>query len=549
MKRFDTLLCLAFAWSCQTPCPRCPKPQAAQGLATSEDLPNASTWLDADSRRASGGGAEASVVVAVGAMARGEPLSGTIEVPKNDCILAIARGHRGLKDIDLFAYGDDGETLGVDEKPDRTPSLLICPPHPQRIFLVARAASGHGLAAIGAQRVNPRNAKRAQKLTQQKSKGPEFPGLREAHALHLRRLGGSWQQLRRVHVPLETRAATHISGHVREAACIDFFVLPSASATYLDATISDARGQIIGRLRRQGRARSVTLCSRIPQDVTLQIRPHAGNGVGAVVISESELSSRPRATMLLEASPTLSVAQAQQRKRNEFKKLGLGRAAFRSQGRLRVGRRSSHALTLGNDCNRIDLVAGAPLSGLSITLWDNSAHLLAKTQGYGDRTLVVCGAKGAGRLDLEALASGGPYVIEHRKLKHPLLGKTPLPLASSRALQPLFDHGTITSLSQIEKVLELRLSSSQRRDVPLTIPKGRCTELSLGLAGDGGGVEMRFVKRAGSGEDAVAHGESAAGLRLCSVGSGPALAGRLEIQLTRGQSRALLLTRAWTPRP
>jgi len=36
--------------------------------------------------------------------------------------------------------GEDGAVLGMDEGPDKTPALLVCPPHPARVYVSARIA-------------------------------------------------------------------------------------------------------------------------------------------------------------------------------------------------------------------------------------------------------------------------------------------------------------------------------------------------------------------------------------------------------------------------
>jgi hypothetical protein len=75
-----------------------------------------------------------------------------------DTCALVARGAESVEDIDLLAYGDDGTVLGSDEAPNKKPALLVCPPHPRRLFVVARVAAGHGLVGVGALRVSAYNA-------------------------------------------------------------------------------------------------------------------------------------------------------------------------------------------------------------------------------------------------------------------------------------------------------------------------------------------------------------------------------------------------------
>ncbi len=39
--------------------------------------------------------------------------------------------------------------LGADESPSPRGAFLVCPPHPERVYVVAKVASGAGIVAIG----------------------------------------------------------------------------------------------------------------------------------------------------------------------------------------------------------------------------------------------------------------------------------------------------------------------------------------------------------------------------------------------------------------
>ena len=102
-------------------------------------------------------------VLAVEAGVADDRVSSLLEVPESDCAVAIARATPSVDDVDLFAYGEDGAFLGSDEGSDKQPAILVCPPHPKRIFLSARIVAGHGLVAHGAQRVPVSEAERGAK--------------------------------------------------------------------------------------------------------------------------------------------------------------------------------------------------------------------------------------------------------------------------------------------------------------------------------------------------------------------------------------------------
>ena len=146
-------------------------------------------------------------VVAVDAGVAGDRVSGLVEVPANDCAVLIARAGPSVEDVDLLAYGEDGSTVGTDEGPDKTPALLVCPPHPTRIWVTARIAAGHGLVAVGVQRLSQTDAPHVAQsygindAADAASRVRSWPGLDEHLEAHRREVGGEWQDVRRVAVP------------------------------------------------------------------------------------------------------------------------------------------------------------------------------------------------------------------------------------------------------------------------------------------------------------------------------------------------------------
>ena len=136
---------LPFFLSLSSACARPPQakapstPQGRFGKATSG--PEVKSWMKLPTE----GDAQ---VLAVEAGVAGDRVSALLEVPESDCAILIARGTRSVDDVDLFAYGEDGAVLGSDEASDKAPALLVCPPHPRRIYVSARVAAGHGMVAI-----------------------------------------------------------------------------------------------------------------------------------------------------------------------------------------------------------------------------------------------------------------------------------------------------------------------------------------------------------------------------------------------------------------
>jgi hypothetical protein len=118
----------------------------ARGLDAEPLLHDAST-------RATEAGAGPVSIVATGEVTERERFGAFVEIPEAVCLLAYARGSGSVEDLDLAAFSDDGTPAAVDDAPDPHPTLLLCPPHPSRVYLAAVAASGEGLVAVGAQLV------------------------------------------------------------------------------------------------------------------------------------------------------------------------------------------------------------------------------------------------------------------------------------------------------------------------------------------------------------------------------------------------------------
>ena len=80
-------------------------------------------------------------------------VGGFVDVPRDDCVLGYARGSSSIDDVDVAIYSEEGTTLAVDEGRDVHPTVLMCAPHPDRVYLAAHVVEGEGLVAVGAQLV------------------------------------------------------------------------------------------------------------------------------------------------------------------------------------------------------------------------------------------------------------------------------------------------------------------------------------------------------------------------------------------------------------
>jgi hypothetical protein len=519
----------------------------------------ASRWLAPDSARARAAGAGESVVVAVEAGAAGDRVSGMLALPENECGLLIARASPSVEDVDLFAYGDDGSVLGADEAPDKTPALIVCPPHPARIYLSARIAAGHGLVALGAQRVAPGQAVRVARATgarglvdDPKQRLEAWPGLDDRLAEHRRMIGAKWQDLRRVAVPIDARMPTSVSAAIDDRGCVDVLVIPSDEVSHLDVAAVDLEGRIIGRAAAVGRDRALIVCAPSRAALTVEIRPHAGRGLAAVVISrltegEHDLDAQ---ALRYDLAPTGDLATAREKNAARLEHYGYDRVKAKviGEGALEVGRRASVAVDLPNGCARLDVLSGAPVRGIEAWLWSADGSLLASERGSGQVTLFACGRGGKVRLDTEALTRPGRYAVELRRE-----GDTPKlldehPLAAARLLGRMSSRGVIRSASQVGAARVVELSPARFETVDLLVPIGRCVDLTLALGPGATGAEIRMVDTADGKELGLTRGTYSAGARACALDRTGTLNARAELRAGAGQTRALTATRMLSPK-
>lgn len=513
--------------------------------------PSASAWLKPTP------GGEAQVVAVEGGVA-GDRITSLLEVPEGDCTVAIARGTQTVEDVDLFAYGEDGAVLGSDEGPDKTPALLVCPPHPRRILLMARIAAGYGFVAIGAQRVAVTDAPRAAALYGVHYQPGEiakrltlWPGVDETIEAHRRRIGGRWIDVRRVEVPLDARTPTRISAAVDADHCLDALVIPSDEVSSLEAVLSGEDGRIIGRAESWGRERSLVVCSPIPASVTLELRPRSGIGVAVANFSRSVDGSEAdidAETLRLDVFATGSVAD--ERKRHDGAETALGYPVPHvvASGTLPLGRRLSFPLELPEGCVRLDWVSGAPLRGVETWLYAADGALLASDDGKAPR-LFRCGPAGNARLDATSLSRPGPFALE----LYPEPGTPKLlekqPLAASRLLARMLDQGLIVRARQVGAVYALELTNGALTRQTLTLPFGRCLDATVAIGPGGSGVELRLVREDGT-ELGSGRGDTATSVHACAVdaASGTAPPVVAELRLAAGSAPALLTAHQTDPR-
>src|SRR6185295_15707818 len=95
-------------------------------------------WLAHDAEIAVSLGAGPLQVAVTDVGGDGDRVGGFVGIPADQCVLGYARSSQGIEDLDLYAYGDDGNILAADEATDPQPAVVICPPHAARAYFAAR---------------------------------------------------------------------------------------------------------------------------------------------------------------------------------------------------------------------------------------------------------------------------------------------------------------------------------------------------------------------------------------------------------------------------
>src|SRR6187431_1662154 len=251
--------------------------------------PNSTAWFRPERQ---------SEIVAVEAGVAGDRVATLVDLPEGSCAVFIARATDTIEDLDLMVYGEDGAELGMDEGADKTPAVLVCPPHPARVYASARIAAGHGLVALGVERTPPKDAELAASTYHARQRAGEgdarlanWPGLAERIAEHRQRLGGKWSDVRRVAVPLDARIPTRVSANVEERRCLHALVVASDELSHIELSALDQNGHILGRAASLGRDRSLVLCSSLASPVSFELRPQGGRGLAVLVLSQSDVGS------------------------------------------------------------------------------------------------------------------------------------------------------------------------------------------------------------------------------------------------------------------
>jgi hypothetical protein len=498
-------------------------------------------------------GAGPPAIVASGPMSEGERVGAFVEIPKDTCLLAYARSSASLEDIDLAAFGEEGNPVAVDEGPDPKPTLLVCPSRPDRLWVAAHAAAGEGLCVIAAQLV-PRDKAdavgRAVNAHGSAPKSPEtWPGLEDQVRAHRAAIGGTWEELRRVAVALDTRAPSAVPLNIDEGGCVDALVVPDEDVAVLDVDLFDADGRVVARAHDTAQSRSVTVCSQTAVAGSLQVRPHVGRGLAAVVLgrakgdSAREMSTHPDVAWVSAGQPLDAMRTARER---GLAKAGYGAATSAKTGQLQLGRRATIPVDLPPACARIDVVAGAPLALVEAAVWDDAGALLAAGEGADGAVLFACG-KGRARVDLGTRGRPGPYAVLVRPEPWKDASFAAHPLAASRMLARASGPSSTGHEGKAGAVHVATLEPAKRYVHDANIAANQCLQVAFGVEGDGTGLEVRLFDAVSGDELDRSHGQTSASVRACAADAARSV--RVEARATAGKLEAIIGERVLAGQP
>lgn len=539
--------------ACSGPAPVVPPAPSASAAPVPRILPDrvdGRPWLTPQATTAIAAGAGPLQVLGADVASEGDRLGAFVSIPEGECLLAFSRASATIVDVDLFAYDDEGAAFAADESPEPEAAILLCPPHPRRLYIVARVMAGSGVMSVGIQSVPRAAADAVARATSARGRPGEdsgrldaWPGLEGKIRAHRASIGAHWDDIRRVAVPLNPRAPTRISTTIDAGRCLDVLVTPSDEVASFELVAEDDQGRIIGRGREHGKDRSMILCAATSTPITVAVRPRGSQGLGAITIGRSAVGALPEIegkVRVLYPSRALDLDGAKKALEQELAGKAYAAPKAVGAGTALTGARASITLDLPPGCARIDVLAGKPLVDLSAELWDDKGALQAEARGGAFTPLFACGKGGPARVDIEALEAPGPFTVELRRDKAapPIL--VAHPLAAARLLGRMSAGGDPADAGDAERAQLIALEPGLLKVFPLQIPRASCVEVIAALDGGGSGLDLRLVDR-GSGDSSLTRSHAVVADRLCA-GKEPS-SGAYELRLATGKADALVLTR------
>lgn len=510
--------------------------------------------LAEDAALAIAAGAGPLQVIGADIASEGDKIGGFVQIPADECLVALARGSPTIADADLFAFEDDGSPFATDESPSQGGTIVVCPPHPRRLYVVARVMAGIGLLSVGVQSVPAAKEQAVTAAVRARGRPGEdtgrldaWPGLEAKVREHRAAVGGRWEDVRRVALPVTPRATSRISVALDSHRCADILLVPSEEVTSLDASVEDTNGRVIARARERGRDRSAVVCTLERAEISVAVRPRASQGLVAAIIGRSAKGASAEIALSAFADHVAQPRELKEARAALDQALaghGYGAAHVVGTATARTGQRTTVTVDVPAGCARIDVVAGRPLGSFRSDLWDDQSALVTQVYGSAWGTFFTCGKGGTYRTDVEALQSPGPFVVELRKEKSAPAALVAHPIAAARLLGRLEASGVPIDASFAQAAQVVAVDATALRTTTFSVPVNACVEVLAALDAGAQGLDMRLIDTATS-ESSLVRGANVVSDHVCA--SGAPKPGKIELRVTTGKSDALVLVRPLAP--
>jgi hypothetical protein len=510
-------------------------------------------WLGPDSALALTAGATPASVIVAESGAVGDRFTRVVEADEAACLLVMARGSEKITDVDLYAYSEDGSVLGVDDRSDARPTLILCPPHPRHIYVTARIANGQGMVAVGVHTVPPDRARRVEVVlhaVQQRSGPADVP---EATIIdverrldsHLRSLGGRWTSIAQTSLATDSRIPTVTGVMVDARSCVDALVLSPLTLYGLDVEVLDDSGRTVGRSNSAEQDKWLIVCAEERRAFSLRLRPHEGSGTVLVLISRGSLQAGRSTDRAIELSQTLAQEGLVENVHAGFRarKLSLGQKI--AQWTLTSGEQQRVETSVGPGCTRFDVFAGAPSLNVQARAYSGEGNLISMSSGSQYLPLFVC-APGKLVLVVEAQTSGGPLQIEKSQTSVVSSAMSGNPRAAARIFSWAWQLGLLLDFTDFTDVRSVPFSTKAIWEHELALHSGQCTEVFAALEDDVGGIRLNQVDSTTGELNAGEAAPSAAHLRVCCARTQVDCKYRVQVD-TRGTSATALFATADLP--
>ena len=505
-------------------------------------------WLGPDSALAHAAGAASAAVIVAESGAVGDRFTRVVEVDETACVLVMARASEKVADVDLYAYSEDGTALGLDDRSDAKPTLILCPPHPRHIYVTARIATGQGMIAVGVHTVPPDRARRVQvalHAIQQHDGQAEVPkttitDIDRRLTDHLKSLGGHWTPIAQTSLATDGRIPTVTGVTVEAQSCVDALVLSPLTLSGLDVEVLDDSGRTLGRSGPTEQDKWLVVCADERRAFSLQLRPHEGSGTVLVLISRGSLQAGRSTERAIELSQSLALERLIDKVHAEFRVRQQPSGQKIAQWTLTSGNQQRVETPVGPGCTRFDIFAGAPSLNVQVRAYSSDGNLISMNRGSQYLPLFVC-AQGKSVLIVEAQTGGGPLLIEKSTaaVSSAMSGN---PHAAARIFSWAWQLGLLLDFTDFTDERIIPLSAKAIWEHEVTVRSGQCTEVFAALEDDVGGISLSQVDGAAGELNAGEEAPDAAHLRVCCALSEVDCKYRMQVDSKGATATALFMT-------